>query len=354
MNVGVVGGGINGLSCAWKIAELGHNVSIYEKDKILDATSSASSKLLHGGLRYLENGEFLLVREALRERDAWIKRVPDIARPIRLIMPIYRNARRSGWIISIGMTIYDNLSGGRIMNRAKYLTPDEVMFRDPNIKQNDLLGGYEFSDGQMDDRELGYWVAKQAEMLGVSIFENTEIKTVDIDGVVKTSEDKIIKHDFIVNVAGPWAEKLLQVSGIKKVPYKLDLIRGSHLVLSGSCKQGFLLEVPGEQRIFFVLPWKGKTLIGTTEVKQSIDDPIVCSGKEKEYLLNAYRYYYPNKDITIEKSYSGLRPLLKGRENLSKISRDYAIHKCGKLLTVFGGKWTTTLSLAEKVIRKIN
>ncbi|NTU49945.1 MAG: glycerol-3-phosphate dehydrogenase/oxidase [Desulfobulbaceae bacterium] len=353
MDIGVVGGGINGLCCAWQLAQQGHTVSLYERDAIMNATSRASSKLLHGGLRYLENGEFRLVREALRERDAWIQRVPELAKPLRLVIPVYRNARRQAWMYSAGLFLYDNLAGKSRLPKARRIHVEEIISRDPTLVKQNLLGGYEFSDGLMDDYTLGLWVAEEARKSGVAITEHCEVTSIDCEeGVLKTADGKTFRYDRVLNIAGPWAHQLLQRSGIE-APYMLDPIRGSHLVLDTPCNQAYLLEIPGERRIFFVLPWKGQTLLGTTEVRQSLDDQIVCSKEDKAYLLAAYRHYFPDRNPEVVETFSGLRPLLYSAKDPSLATREYAFHRTGNLLTVFGGKWTTAMALAEKVTKAI-
>lgn len=348
MNIGIIGGGINGLCCAWQLARRGHQVQLYERDTLMSATSCASSKLLHGGLRYLENGEFRLVREALRERDAWIKRAPQLAKPLRLIMPVYKQSRRQGWMIGLGLFFYDHLAGKSVLPKAKRLSAQELIRRDPSLNPDGLQGGYEFSDGQMDDQALGLWVAEQARQSGVCIAENTEIKALTQDGQVTIASGNTRQHDRLVNVAGPWAQRLLQQSRLES-PYQLDLVRGSHLILDLPCTQAYLLEVPNERRIFFVLPWHGKTLVGTTEVRQSLDDQIACSEEETAYLLNAWAHYFRNTKPRICASFAGLRPLLRSAQDPSRATREYAIHRTGNLVTVLGGKWTTALALAHKV-----
>lgn len=351
MNIGIVGGGINGLCSAWLLACRGHRVSVYERDSIMNATSRASSKLLHGGLRYLENGEFRLVREALRERDAWIGRAPHLAKPLRFVIPIYRNSRRGKWFMAAGLFLYDSLAGKSILPKARRLTVDEVRERDARLNSDGLVGGVEFFDGQMDDYALGLWVAERAKEAGVEIIENAEVQVVSNEGVLGLG-DRSIQHDRLINIAGPWAVNLLERSGIKS-PYRLDLVRGSHLVLPRSVSQAYLLEVPNERRIFFVLPWKGRTLIGTTEVRQKLDEPMQCSLEEKAYLLGAYKRYFPNDSTDVEEVFAGVRPLLYGAEDPNKATREYTMFHDKKLTTVLGGKWTTSLALARKVTETI-
>jgi glycerol-3-phosphate dehydrogenase len=348
MKIGIVGGGINGLCCAWQLAKQGHQIQLYERNTLMNATSRASSKLLHGGLRYLENREFRLVREALRERDAWIKRAPHLATPLRLVIPIYHCSRRPSWVVALGLFLYDHLAFKSLLPKSKRLSLQELIRFDPNLKTENLQAGYEFSDGQMDDYALGLWVADQARQAGVVIVENTEVTHLNADGHVTISSGSIDVHDRLINVAGPWAQKILQQSGIE-IPYALDLVRGSHLILDQPCNQAYLLESPDDRRVFFVLPWKNNTLVGTTEVRQTLDEPVACSPEEQTYLLNAWAYYFPENRPKVIGTFAGVRPLLRSAKNPSKATREYAIHRTGKLVTVLGGKWTTSLALADKV-----
>lgn len=353
MRIGIVGGGINGLSCAWLLSQAGHEVQLYERDTLVNATSRASSKLLHGGLRYLEQYEFRLVREALRERDAWLQRVPNLAKPLQLVMPIYRHSRRQRWLVGTGLFLYDKLAGKSMLPPAHWLTAEQLFQHDPQLKAEGLLGGYAFSDGQMDDYQLGLWVAQQARDAGASLHEQQTVDAVDTAGNVHMGTTHIA-HDYVINVAGPWAVKLLEASQLPS-PYRLDTVRGSHLVIQQECPQAYLLEVPNERRIFFVLPWQGQTLVGTTEVRQAPDEAISCSRAEHDYLLAAYNYYRTTKldETAISSRFAGVRPLLYSANDPGRATREYAIERNGKLINVFGGKWTTTLALARQVMQKI-
>lgn len=349
MYIGIVGGGINGLCSAWHLAKQGHHVDLYERNQLMQATSSASSKLLHGGLRYLENGEFRLVREALRERDLWLKRCPELTSPLRLVMPIFQRGRRSRLMVGIGLYLYEKLAGKSRFPGAYWLTKEDLLARDPELHALGLLGGYEFSDAQMDDQKLGLWVAEQAVQAGAKITENLEITKVKPNGEIEMAEGNHKEYDRVINIAGPWAVQLLKKSNLT-TPYTLDLVRGSHLILEKPCTQAYLFEVPNERRIFFVLPWYGQTLLGTTEVRQTLSDNIECSAEEQSYLLRAYQYYKPDQQPIIVKSrFSGVRPLLTSATDPSRATREYAIHRTDKLITVLGGKWTTAMALAERI-----
>ncbi len=354
LRVAVVGGGINGVSCAWQLAEAGHDVVLFERGEIMQATSRASSKLLHGGLRYLEEFEFRLVREALRERDAWLRRVPEIAHLLSIMIPVYKTSRRGRLTMGLGLFLYWLLAPHSPHSRYRWHTREEILRNDPDgISPEGLVGGYEFFDGQSDDYQLGLWVLERARSAGVTVREHTEVSTVSEEGVLRIDGVEET-FDRLVNVAGPWAEALSVASGIV-LPYQLDLVRGSHLVLERECPQAYLLEVAGEERFVFVLPWHGQTLVGTTEVRQSLDEPIECSESETTYLLSAYNRAMSRaadrSDVVA--TFAGIRPLIKSASNPSKATREYAVHKSGKLITVLGGKWTTALALARQVVRRI-
>ena len=355
MKVAVIGGGINGLASAWKLAQDGHQVTLFERNELMRATSQASSKLLHGGLRYLENGEIGLVREALAERTRWFERAPHLARPLPMLYPIFKSGRRSRRMIAAGLWLYRLLSLSANMPAPRWLSKDEVLNLQPNLNADGLIGGYLFHDGQMDDYALGMWVAEQCRSAGVEIFENRPVQKILTDGGLETQDGQLFQFDRIVNVAGPWAEKLLQQSGIKS-PVQLDLVRGSHLIVNRICDQAYLLEVPEGRRIFFVLPWKGKTMIGTTEVRQELEDPVRSSGEEISYLLKAYNHWMaiPLSEQDVIETFAGVRPLLSSADDPSRVTREYAIRREGMLVNVFGGKWTTCCALADKVATSLN
>lgn len=357
MHIGIIGGGVNGLCCAWVLAQAGHQVDLYERHHLAGQTSRASSKLLHGGLRYLEQYEFRLVREALRERDAWLRRVPEWTNPLRLVLPVYQNARRKRWLVGAGLFLYDRLVGKSILPPARWLSAEALSQRDPYLKTAGLLGGYAFSDGQMDDYRLALWIADQARQAGANLHEQTEVSALDTRGHARIAGETR-SHDAIINVGGPWAAALLEQSGIPSA-YRLDAVRGSHLVLERACPQAYLLEAPPslqeERRIFFVLPWQGKTLVGTTEVRQALNEPVACTKAEQNYLLAAYNHYHtvPVDAASVSHTFAGIRPLLYSGAVPHKASREYALERQGQLINVFGGKWTTSLALARKVRKRI-
>lgn len=354
MNIAVIGGGINGLCIAWFLIEQGGSVVLYEKGKLLSGTSSASTKLLHGGLRYLEQGAIKLVKEALRERAWWLKNVPQLTQRIELFFPI-NNTGRSRWLIKLGLWLYDRLAGEDGLGDHQWLDIQAVKMRYPSVRTEGLIGGYIFYDGQMDDYALGMWVSEKIQKLGVDVHEHTMIRSITTEGEITLGSGETIQYDCVINATGPWVEKLLRDSGIPS-KMSLDLVRGSHILLDRTTTAGFLLQHPEDGRIIFVLPYQGKTLIGTTEIRQSLEDPISCSDEEKQYLIDAFNTLFLNKisNVDIVSEFSGVRPLLKSSDIPGKTSREYFIESNHRLVNVWGGKWTTARALARSVAKVIN
>ncbi|MFC0118476.1 FAD-dependent oxidoreductase [Pseudoalteromonas xiamenensis] len=350
--VAIIGGGINGLCTAWKLAEAGFKVTLFERGELMQQTSAASSKLLHGGIRYLENFEFRLVREALEERKWWLENVPNLTRRLPILYPIYPHTR-ARWKMKIGMTLYDFLAGKKGIGRHRWLTPRQVKRCSPYLNQQNLKGAYLFHDGQMDDQALGLWVAERCRELGVSIHTQHPVNRITAHGTLSTFQGSF-EFDTIINVAGPWSEQLLEDSHLPHDEH-LDLVRGSHLLLPPISKFGHLLEVPGESRVVFVLPYKSQTLLGTTEVQHTLNETVEVSKGEQTYLLNLYNHYFtqPCYETDIRSKYAGVRPLLSGKDSLSKHSREYKITRNERLITVFGGKWTTARALGLAVLNQL-
>ena len=359
MNIAIIGAGINGLCIGWELAQAGHRVTLYERDTVVAHTSSASSKLLHGGLRYLENGEFRLVAEALHERQAWFHRAPALAKPLQLTLPLYTHARRGRPLIGLGLWLYDRLARSSRLPPHTWLDAATAAARLPELKPAHLRGAFQFWDGQMDDCALGHWVAAHSRQAGVAIHEHTPVTAVTADGTLHLASGAACHYDHLINAAGPWARHLLHQSQIPS-RQDLDLIRGSHLILDRPCPHAYLLEVPDDHRLFFVLPWQQGTLVGTTEVREdhppgSAPPPPQPSAAEIDYLLTAYNHYFtqPASHADIRATFAGLRPLVKSAADPSRATREYVLERHGRLTTVFGGKWTTACALARKVRQQV-
>jgi glycerol-3-phosphate dehydrogenase len=246
------------------------------------------------------------------------------------------------------------LSGNHKIGCHKSYTKEEMLHSCKELKSQGLIGGFSFFDGQMDDYELGLWALEQAQKNHkLTVKENTEVERLCSSGLV-VFNNQSQKYDRIINVTGPWAKSLLDKSLISS-KHELDLVRGSHILIEKKIEHGYFLEVPNEKRIFFVLPYQNKTLIGTTEVRQKLSIDIKVDEAEIDYLINAYNSYF-NLQISsadVVTSFTGLRPLIKKTENASKTTREYVIERDNRVLSVFGGKWTTSRQLAKKVARAI-
>ena len=217
-SIGIVGGGINGLSIAWESAKRGADVTLFERNKIMEKTSRASTKLLHGGLRYLEHLEFNLVKESLHERNWWLNNVPSLTNKIELHLPIFSNSSRSRLKYKLGLWLYDKLSGSKNIKNHKWISKANFIKKNEELKSEKLKGGFVFYDGQMYDYELGCWVADKSKEEGSKIYENCEVKNLSVNGnlgVINNGNLKKYSFDFIINASGSFTEKILINNNIK-------------------------------------------------------------------------------------------------------------------------------------------
>ncbi|HEV8659943.1 MAG TPA: glycerol-3-phosphate dehydrogenase/oxidase [Thermoanaerobaculia bacterium] len=352
--VAVVGGGINGAGVAWELARRDYDVVLFDKGECGAATSSRSTKMIHGGLRYLENLQFGVVRESLRDRAWLLEHLPQLVKPIEILLPVYDDSPRSRLTIRIGLTLYDLLAGGENIRRHRSLTRDEIVSHGPLLTES-LRGGFSYWDAQVDDFALVRTVIASAAAEGAAIRENTRV-----DALRRDRKQWIVagEHfDLVVNAVGPWMNEFLGRSRIRP-RYVLSLIRGSHLVLKRRVSDvGFLLQSIGDKRVFFVLPWKATSLVGTTEVvhRGSLDD-VHPSEDEIDYLIARFNHYFRDKigREDIDSTFAGVRPLVGRATNPGAISRDARVNRSGSLINIFGGKLTTFMSLARKVALRVD
>lgn len=340
---------------AWEFSKEGSQVDLYEKNTLMSATSRASSKMLHGGIRYLEQGHFGLVRDALQERAWWLKQAPDLATRFELLLPVYGGEGRSKWILRLGTAVYDFLARGSGFPKGRWYKPEEVLSAFPGLKQAGLVGACSYWDGQMDDYALGLWAADQARDAGASIYEETEVSSLNPSHGCICAAGLTKKYDLVINSAGPWAKQLLVKSAVAS-EYSLDLVQGTHILVAGKIDKGCVLQVTKDKRIVFVLPYKEQILIGTTERKLETADAARLNDAEIDYLLDAYNQYFINKlsRCDVLEAFFGVRPIVSSARNFSKASRESCLEKNGKLINVFGGKWTTSRSLAKSVLKIAN
>jgi glycerol-3-phosphate dehydrogenase len=315
--------------------------------------------MIHGGLRYLENLHVRLVRESLHERAWLLEHLPQLVRPIEILLPIYSDSPRSRLTIRTGLILYDLLAGRHNIAPHRKWSKDQLLARVP-LRANGLRGGFSFFDAQVDDFALVRTVVASAAHEGATIREETPVTALEHRPdrwVIRTAAGDEASFDFLVNAAGPWMNELLGGNGIRS-RYQLSLIRGSHLVLRHRVSDaGLLLQSVSDRRVFFVLPWKGTTLVGTTEVvhRAPLDD-VRASEEEIDYLLQRFDHYMtaPIGRGDIASTFAGVRPLVGRAANPSAIAREYRVVRRGNMINVFGGKMTTFRALAQKVGMRVD
>lgn len=359
MRIAVVGGGINGSGVTWELARKGYDVTLFERNVCGGQTSSATTKLIHGGLRYLEGLHVALVRESLRERAWLLQNLPQLVTPVEILLPLYGDSPRLKTTIRLGLMLYDTLAGRANIRRHHWLSGDGIVSRAPVTRER-LRGGFSYWDAQVDDFALVRLVVASAIRDGAQVRERTPIASVRRDGggwLLRTAAGDEERFDMIVNAAGPWMNQLLAAEGIHSL-YRLSLVRGSHLVLKRRVSDaGLLLQSISDRRVFFVLPWKGTTLVGTTEVLQGeITGDVHPSDDEIDYLVARYNHYFP-EPLTrndIASTFAGVRPLVGRSANPSAISREYRVERRGSLINIWGGKMTTFMALARRVSLRVD
>ena len=353
----IIGGGINGAGIARDAAGRGLSVCLADKGEIGGATSSWSTKLIHGGLRYLENYEFKLVRESLMEREIVHKIAKPISKPIPFIIP-YVDKIRPAWLIKIGLFLYDNLGGKSIIPKSKTLNLRKEL---PNVLQEKYKTGFQYFDIQIDDKKLTKLNVKDAKRNKAKILEYNKVKKAEIIGnkwIIHLQNGKKIASKVLINASGPWINETLHKNIKIKSKKKIRLVKGSHIITKKLYKEDVAFTFQNkDKRIIFVIPYKGKfSLIGTTEVEVKSPENKEISKSEIKYLINSVNEYLKKEISTkdIVDTYSGIRPLIEDFNTATKVTRDYVfdlnIIKNLPLLNIYGGKLTTYRKLSEKVL----
>jgi glycerol-3-phosphate dehydrogenase len=364
----IIGGGINGCGIARDAAGRGLKVLLCEKDDIASHTSSYSSKLIHGGLRYLEQYEFRLVREALREREVLLSIAPHITRPLAFVLP-HDKSMRPGWMLRIGLFLYDHLAGPIALPKSY-----GIKFPHPKFGQALKAGykkGYVYSDLQVDDSRLTILNAISAREKGAQILTRTacvaarrfnklwRVTLQDSDG---TRSEVAAKG--IVNAAGPWVKQVIDDVLHQPTKESVRLVKGSHIVVPRlpGANHAYILQ-NHDKRVIFVIPYAEKfSIIGTTDIPvTTLDQAEQISSEELDYLLAAVNRYFETQltYTDVVWSYAGVRPLYDdGSDNPSKVTRDYTLtvtDEMGELplLNIFGGKITTYRELSTVAMEKL-
>ena len=365
-DIAIIGGGINGAGIARDAAGQGLRVLLSEKGDLASATSSASSKLIHGGLRYLEHGEFRLVRKALKEREVLLRAAPHIVWPLRFVLPLDKGLRPA-WMIRLGLFLYDNLAGRRRLGGSRAI--DLTSAPEGAPLQDRLTRGFLYSDCWVDDARLVVLTCVDAAERGADIRPRTEVTRARREGGLwrLSLQGKLTGEASaraLVNAAGPWVDDVQQDVVGRNTPDRLRLVKGSHIVVDRlyDGPHAYILQNT-DRRVVFALPYQQDfTLIGTTDVPFE-DDPGAAkiSVDETVYLLDAVNRVFRKRLAAddVRSSYAGVRPLFDdGDVNASAVTRDYVFDldappDAPPLLAIYGGKITTYRQLAEHALSEL-
>ncbi len=370
----VVGGGINGAGIARDAALRGLRTCLLEQGDLCNSTTRWSSRLIHGGLRYLEFGELGLVHESLQERENLLRNAPHLVRPLPLMIPVYEDARRGMNTVDFGLYVYDLLSIGRSVPGHRRLSRDEALAEMPGLRADGLTGAVVYHDAQVTYVErLVVENALGAASAGARIETYTAVEKVllernHVTGVevrnTRTGEQSTRHAKAIINAAGPWVDRILAAAG-RPLPRFLGPTKGTHIVVPhvpGLTTTACYAEARSDGRPFFILPWNGLVLIGTTDSRCD-DEPTTlrATAAEVDYLLNETRNTFPHCDLTRDDvlyTYCGVRPLPRqGLRETGAITRRHLIRHHGRsargLTSIIGGKITTYRHLAEEVLDQV-
>jgi glycerol-3-phosphate dehydrogenase len=359
----ILGGGITGAGVALDAVTRGLRVALVDKGDFAGGTSSVSSKLVHGGLRYLEHGDIGLVYEALQERRRLLHNAPHLVRPLRFIIPFRSGSRVPAWKWRLGLTLYDVLAGSHNLRRSRLLGIPRLRREVPSLRSEGLVGGASYHDAQMDDARLCIEVLQTAARHGALVANYVEAVALEQEaGVIRGARvlDHVggsegrIRARQVLNATGPWVDNLCRLAGDQRGPL-LQPTKGVHVVVRDlGLPAAFLLLHPDGGRVLFVIPWLGKTLIGTTDTLTAAGpDALDVQAEEIAYLLDAYNHYFalPLEPAEVLGSFVGLRPLVRARPGEpSALSREFRIFESPSgLISVAGGKYTTYRHMAEVV-----
>ena len=372
VDVVVIGGGITGAGIVRDAARRGLRVVLFEQNDIAYGTSSRSSKLIHGGLRYLESYEFSLVFESVSERRVILDLAPHLVNPLAFLFPVYKGARKSLRMISAGMWLYDGLALFRSPKRHRTLKPREVSEEEPMLKQEGLQGAPVYYDCSTDDARLTLETVIDATQNG-----GTVVNWARVDALTKSEQGRVsgvvvknvrdgslreVKAHAVINATGPWTDDVLAMSG-PRASKMLRLTKGIHIVVERNqlpVEHAVVLFHPTDQRVLFALPWGERTYVGTTDTDfDGVPGQEYATLEDVDYLISAANYYFPNNPIhrkDVISTWSGLRPLIAPEADVgdmaeSQVSREHQIH-IGEdgLITIAGGKLTTYRKMAKECV----
>ena len=369
-HVVVIGGGINGVAIARECARAGKRTLLVEQNDFASGVTSRSTRIIHGGLRYLEHGEIGLVRESVRERERLLRERSHLVHPVQFLFLLNEQSQRSAMKVRAGLWLYQRISG----RRAKQPGEIELMRvqRALDAGHQWLLLNYEDAQCEFPERLVAEWMT-EAAAAGAVVRNHCEVLAVNVGqgrarGVLLrdrlTGKDERVDAGWIINCTGPWADRVCQRSTVRTGKPMLGGVRGSHIVLprfSGSPTVGLYTEA-ADGRPVFVLPWNEQVLVGTTEVPDAGDPAKTApSSEEVEYLLRTVSRLFPKAKFSahdIKYAFAGVRPLPNSGDKPSAVTRRHFLHDhtddgAARLISVIGGKLTTAASLARELARKI-
>ena len=360
----ILGGGVNGCAIARKLSREGKRVCLLERYTIGCGTSSNSSKLIHGGLRYLETGSFGLVKESLKDRKRLSELYPQLVQMVPFYLPVYDDSLRPWWMIRTGLGLYD-LFSRQPEYHCRHVRNQDFARKFPGIKTEGLRRVYVYYDGKTNDLEITRRIAQDAVDSGGAVRENCPVVSIDAgsksfavlyrDG----SGEHRVEAPLLINATGPWID---EVNAKYRLPhnYRINKVSGIHIVINRALVPDCMFLQTNNRRIFFMIPWsEGTTIIGTTERMENCScDEVKLQEEDINYLLNCANHYLkePISHEDICGTFLGIRPLVIDKHDetdATNMSRDYKIDVIrkgeSKLVHVYGGKLTTCLSMAEKV-----
>lgn len=373
-DLAVIGAGVNGAGIARDAALRGLRVVVLEQADVCSGTSAWSSRLIHGGLRYLEYGEIPLVYESLHERRTLRKIAAHLVKPVRITIPLYDGARRGTWLVRLGMLAYDLLSLGKKMPAHDMLSRDELLDAAPGLNPDGLRAGARYYDAQVRYAErlvlenvlaaaaAGADIRTWHRVTGINVEEGA-VQSIDW---LDTIDDRrgSVAASAVINAGGPWVDDVLDTAG-KTGERLIGGTKGSHIIVGrfdGAPDDVFYVEAAADGRPFFIIPWNGQYLIGTTDIRYDEPlDEVRASGAEIDYLLSETNRVFPSARLDRSRilyAYAGVRPLpqrKKGPE--SAITRKHIIKRntaiASNLVSIIGGKLTTYRNLAEQAVDEV-
>jgi glycerol-3-phosphate dehydrogenase len=361
----IIGGGATGLGCAVDAAARGYRTALLEKADFAQGTSSRSTKLIHGGVRYLQQGNIKLVRESLRERGLLLRNAPHLVHALPFVLPAYKWWEPAFY--GVGLKMYDALAGAQRIARSQFLSRREVLQRVPTICADGLRGGTLYFDAQFDDARLAIALGQTAARAGAVVLNYIAVSALlkrhgRVGGVVardiETGREYELPAKVVINATGVFTDAVRRLDETD-AGEMVAASRGSHIVLDGGFLPGdtaIIVPKTDDGRVLFAIPWHGKTLVGTTDVPvdEAADEPAPSSDEIDFLLDHAARYLARRPSRTdIRSTFAGLRPLVRNQSttNTALVPRDHtiAVSPSG-LLTITGGKWTTYRKMAEDTI----